>query len=126
MSQLIRSQNKSGPCCVHLLKRAQWDMYLPNDGQFSQEITTIFSLLLCKAYREVNSHREKPFFITGNPVLIAGILFSLQGFPCKTLSFPVGDCSVCFTMLVFFYHSTKKLLYIVDSKLIIYLATFFD
>jgi hypothetical protein len=41
-----------------------------------------------------NSHREKPVFITGNPVLIAGILFSLQGFPCKTLYLPVGDCSV--------------------------------
>ena len=31
------------------------------------------------------SHREKPVFITGNPVLITGILFSLQRFPCKTL-----------------------------------------
>ena len=41
----------------------------------------------------VNSHREKPVFITGNPVFIAGILFSLQGFPCKTLYFPVQDCS---------------------------------
>ena len=30
----------------------------------------------------VNSHREKPVFITGNPsILIAGILYSLQGFP---------------------------------------------
>ena len=27
-------------------------------------------------------------------VFIAGILFSLQGFPCKTLYFPVQDCSV--------------------------------
>ena len=34
----------------------------------------------------VNSHREKPVFI-------AGILFSLQGFPCKILYFPVWDCS---------------------------------
>ena len=49
----------------------------------------------------VNSHREKPVFITGNPcshyrvpVLITGSLFSLQGFPCKPLYFPVRDCSV--------------------------------
>ena len=28
------------------------------------------------------------------PVIIAGILFSLQGFPCKTLYFPVRDCIV--------------------------------
>ena len=28
------------------------------------------------------------------PVLIAGSLFSLQGFPCKPLYFPVRDCSV--------------------------------
>ena len=42
----------------------------------------------------VNSHREKLVFITGNPVLSTGILFSLQGFPCKTLYFPVRDCSV--------------------------------
>ena len=48
----------------------------------------------CKAYREVISHRKKQVFITGNPVLIAGILFSLQGFPCKPLYFPVLDCSV--------------------------------
>ena len=41
----------------------------------------------------VNSHREKSVFITGNPVLIAGILFWLQGFRCKTLYFPVWDCS---------------------------------
>ena len=43
---------------------------------------------------QVNSHREKSVFITGNPVLIAGILFSLQGFPYKTLFFPLRDCSV--------------------------------
>ena len=36
-----------------------------------------------------NSHREKPVFITGNPVLIAGILFSSQGFPCED---PVLPC----------------------------------
>ena len=41
-----------------------------------------------------NPHREKHVFIIGNPVLIAGILFSLQGFPYKTLYFPVRDCSV--------------------------------
>ena len=28
-----------------------------------------------------NSHKEKPFFITGN--LIAGILYSLQEIPCE-------------------------------------------
>ena len=28
-------------------------------------------------------HKEKPVFITGNPILIAGTLFSLQGFPCE-------------------------------------------
>ena len=37
-----------------------------------------------------NSHKEIPFFITGNPVLIAGILFSLQGFPCEA---PVLSCT---------------------------------
>ena len=41
----------------------------------------------------VHSHKEKPFFISGNPFLLAGILFSLQGFPSKPLYFPVGDCS---------------------------------
>ena len=46
----------------------------------------------CKSILE----RKKPVFITGNPVLIAGILFSLQGFPCKTLYFPVWDCSVSY------------------------------
>ena len=40
-----------------------------------------------------SSHREKPVSITGNPVLIAGMLFSLQGFPCKPLYFPVVHCS---------------------------------
>ena len=33
--------------------------------------------------------------LQGNPVLIAGSLFSLQGFPCISLYFPVRDCSVC-------------------------------
>ena len=32
--------------------------------------------------------------LQGNPVLIAGSLFSLQGFPCISLYFPVRDCSV--------------------------------
>ena len=32
--------------------------------------------------------------LQGNPVLIAGFLFSLQGFPCISLYFPVRDCSV--------------------------------
>jgi hypothetical protein len=41
----------------------------------------------------VHSHKEKHFFISGNPFLLAGILFSLQGFPSKPLYFPVGDCS---------------------------------
>jgi len=31
--------------------------------------------------------------LQGNPVLIAGSLFSLQGFPCISLYFPVRDCS---------------------------------
>ena len=31
----------------------------------------------------VNSHMEKPVFITGNPCSIAGNLYSLQGFPCE-------------------------------------------
>jgi hypothetical protein len=51
----------------------------------------------CKAYRElpvIQFSQGKTVFITGNPVLIAGILFSLQGFPCKPLYFPVRDCSV--------------------------------
>ena len=51
----------------------------------------------CKAYRElpvIQLLQEKPVFITGNPVFIAGIVFSLQGFPCKSLYFSVGDCSV--------------------------------
>ena len=30
----------------------------------------------------------KPVFTTGNPVLIAGILFSLQGFPCEASVLP--------------------------------------
>ena len=54
-----------------------------------------------------NSHREKPVFITGNPVLIAGILFPLQGFPCKPLYFPVRDCSAI----------TRKIWDILDKKL---------
>ena len=32
--------------------------------------------------------------LQGNPVLIAASLFSLQGFPCISLYFPVRDCSV--------------------------------
>ena len=32
--------------------------------------------------------------LQGNPFLIAGSLFSLQGFPCISLYFPVRDCSV--------------------------------
>ena len=38
--------------------------------------------------------KKKLFSIQGTPVLIAGSLFSLQGFPCKPLYFPVRDCSV--------------------------------
>ena len=34
------------------------------------------------------------FSLQGTPVVIAGFLFSLQGFPCKPLYFPVRDCSV--------------------------------
>ena len=34
------------------------------------------------------------FSLQGTPVLIAGSLFSLQGFPCKPLYFPVRHCSV--------------------------------
>ena len=59
----------------------------------------------CKANRELpvrltgklpvsQFSQGKIFFITGNPLLIAGILFRLQGFPCKTLYFPVRDCRV--------------------------------
>ena len=33
------------------------------------------------------------FSLQGTPFLIAGSLFSLQGFPCKPLYFPVRDCS---------------------------------
>ena len=51
----------------------------------------------CKAYRELpvsQFSQGKPVFITRNPLLIVGFLFSLQGFPCKPLYFPVRDCSV--------------------------------
>ena len=34
------------------------------------------------------------FSLEVTPVLITGSLFSLQGFPCKPLYFPVRDCSV--------------------------------
>ena len=36
--------------------------------------------------------------LQGNPVLIAGSLFWLQGFPCISLYFPVRDCSVGFVL----------------------------
>ena len=38
--------------------------------------------------------------LQGNPVLIAGSLFWLQGFPCISLYFPVRDCSTCQKHLV--------------------------
>ena len=34
------------------------------------------------------------YSLQGTPVFIAGSLFSLQGFPCISLYFPVRDCSV--------------------------------
>jgi len=40
------------------------------------------------------STRKNLFSLQGTPVLIAGSLVSLQGFPCKPLYFPVRDCSV--------------------------------
>ena len=54
----------------------------------------------CKAYRELpvsQFSQGKTCFQYREPlapVLIAGSLFSLQGFPCKPLYFPVRDCSV--------------------------------
>ena len=33
---------------------------------------------------------EKPVFTTGNPVLISGILFSLQRFPCETFLYGIA------------------------------------
>ena len=42
-----------------------------------------------------HSHMEKPVFIKGNHVLIAGILFSkYRGFPACSWFYPVQDCSV--------------------------------
>ena len=37
---------------------------------------------------------KKLYSLQGTPVFIAGSLFSLQGFPCISLYFPVRDCSV--------------------------------
>ena len=45
------------------------------------------SLALCK----------DNYILQGTPVLIAGSLFSLQGFPCKPLYFPVRGYSVLHT-----------------------------
>ena len=39
----------------------------------------------------VNSHKEKRFSLQETSFLITGSLFSLQGFPCKPLYFPVKD-----------------------------------
>ena len=45
-------------------------------------------------------HYRKPLFsLQGTPVLIEGSLFSLQGFPCKPLYFPVRDCRVARTKI---------------------------
>ena len=46
--------------------------------------TMLKSLALCK----------DNYILQGTPVLIAGSLLSLQGFPCKPLYFPIRDCSV--------------------------------
>ena len=62
----------------------------------------------CKAYRElpVSFFTGKNLFsLQGTPVLIAGSLFSIQGFPCKPLYFPVRDCSayissICFILII--------------------------
>ena len=68
----------------------------------SSNITLCLPSYTCSAFcqswphckpKPFKAYREKPVFITRNPVLITGILLSLQGFPCKTLYFPVWDCS---------------------------------
>ena len=63
----------------------------------AQNFTANLNPIECRAYRELPvsqfSQGKTCFHNTGNPVLIAGILFSLQGFPRKPLYIPVQDCS---------------------------------
>ena len=54
------------------------------------------------------------FLLQGTPVLIAGPLFSLQGFPCKPLYFLVRDCNVHNTNVITLFSTLHSLVFSKD------------
>ena len=95
-------------CCPHVIfiqdpKKALLDLVLkshrrPHPNKHDHKTLWITTLQTQTLY----SSQETPcepipieknlFSLQGTPDLITGSLFSLQGFPCKLLYFPVRDC----------------------------------